>query len=85
MAGMVAFAIVPHRIGVSLLFLFINGFPLGMLWGVSIFLSMWKVRPTADFIGAAFSSEFIFSSGFVKQLADGYLLEFHLSEFWCLS
>ena len=61
-------------------FLFINGFPLGMLWGVVF--SYVEGRRSTDFIGAALAVSFIFSSGFVKSVGGWLLLSFHLSEFW---
>lgn len=56
------FALVPAPY--NIVFLFINGFPLGMLWGV--IFSYIEGRKTTDFIGAALAVSFIFSSGFVK-------------------
>lgn len=61
-------------------FLFVNGFPLGMLWGVVF--SYVEGRRSTDFIGAALAVSFIFASGFVKSVGGWLLLAFHLSEFW---
>jgi MFS family permease len=72
------FAIIPAPY--NAVFLFINGFPLGMLWGVVF--SYVEGRRTTDFIGAALAVSFIFASGFVKSVGGWLLLEFHLSEFW---
>ena len=72
------FAIVPAPY--NAVFLFINGFPLGMLWGVVF--SYIEGRRSTDFIGASLAVSFIFSSGFVKSVGGWLLLEFHLSEFW---
>ncbi len=72
------FAIVPAPY--NAVFLFINGFPLGMLWGVVF--SYIEGRRSTDFIGAALAVSFIFSSGFVKSVGGWLLLQFHLSEFW---
>lgn len=72
------FALVPAPY--NIVFLFINGFPLGMLWGV--IFSYIEGRKTTDFIGAALAVSFIFSSGFVKSVGGWLLLQFHLSEFW---
>lgn len=72
------FALVPAPY--NAVFLFINGFPLGMLWGVVF--SYVEGRRSTDFIGAALAVSFIFSSGFVKSVGGWLLLEFHLSEFW---
>ncbi len=72
------FALVPAPY--NIIFLFINGFPLGMLWG--IIFSYIEGRKTTDFIGAALAVSFIFSSGFVKSVGGWLKLQFHLSEFW---
>jgi hypothetical protein len=72
------FALVPAPYNVA--FLFLNGFPLGMLWGVVF--SYVEGRKTTDFIGAALAVSFIFSSGWVKS-GGGWLLQtFAISEFW---
>lgn len=72
------FAIIPPPY--NAVFLFINGFPLGMLWGVVF--SYVEGRRSTDFIGASLAVSFIFASGFVKSVGGWLLLEFHLSEFW---
>jgi hypothetical protein len=61
-------------------FMFVNGFPLGMIWG--IIFSYVEGRVTTDLIGAALSVSFIFSSGFVKSVAAYIRLHFGVSEFW---
>lgn len=71
------FALVPAPWNV--VFLFINGFPLGMLWGVVF--SYVEGRRATDFIGAALAVSFIFSSGFVKTVG-GWLLQAGVTEFW---
>jgi len=77
-AAWLFFAIIPPPY--NAVFLFINGFPLGMLWGVVF--SYIEGRRSTDFIGAALAVSFIFASGFVKSVGGWLLLEFHLSEFW---
>ena len=72
------FAITPAPWNIP--FMFINGFPLGMIWG--IIFSYVEGRVTTDFIGAALSVSFIFSSGFVKSVAAYIRLHFAISEFW---
>ncbi len=64
----------------NIFFMFINGFPLGMIWG--IVFSYVEGRMTTDFIGAALSVSFIFSSGFVKSVAESIKLHFNITEFW---
>jgi MFS family permease len=72
------FAVVP--VPYNIIFLFINGFPLGMLWGVVF--SYVEGRRTTDFIGAALAVSFIFSSGFVKTVGSFLMLKFNITEFW---
>lgn len=72
------FAIVPAPYNV--VFLFVNGFPLGMLWGVVF--SYVEGRRSTDFIGAALAVSFIFSSGWVKSVGAWLIQSFHVSEFW---
>ena len=77
-AAWLFFALIPPPY--NAVFLFLNGFPLGMLWGVVF--SYVEGRRSTDFIGAALAVSFIFSSGFVKSIGGWLLLSFHLSEFW---
>lgn len=72
------FAIVP--VPYNIIFLFVNGFPLGMLWGVVF--SYIEGRRGTDFIGAALAVSFIFASGFARSAGGWLMLNFHLSEFW---
>ncbi len=72
------FAIVP--LPYNIVFLFINGFPLGMLWGVVF--SYVEGRRSTDFIGAALAVSFIFASGFVKSVGAWLMVDFNVSEFW---
>lgn len=77
-AAWLFFAVVPAPYNV--IFLFINGFPLGMLWGVVF--SYVEGRKSTDFIGAALAVSFIFSAGWVKSVGGWLMLQFHLTEFW---
>ncbi len=72
------FALVPAPY--NIVFLFINGFPLGMLWGV--IFSYIEGRKATDFIGAALAVSFIFSSGFVKSVGGWLMLQYHVTERW---
>jgi len=72
------FAIVPAPYNV--VFLFLNGFPLGMLWGVVF--SYVEGRKSTDFIGAALAVSFIFSAGWVKSVGAWLMIQFHITEFW---
>ncbi|MEI6088045.1 MAG: DUF5690 family protein [Bacteroidota bacterium] len=64
----------------SIIFLFINGFPLGIIWGVVF--SFVEGRRATDFIGAALAVSFIFSSGFVKSVAKTLQINFVISDWW---
>ena len=72
------FAVIPMPY--NIVFLFVNGFPLGMLWGVVF--SYVEGRRSTDFIGAALAVSFIFASGFVKSVGAWLMAEFGISEFW---
>lgn len=72
------FAITP--IPYNIIFLFANGFPLGMLWGVVF--SYVEGRRSTDFIGATLAVSFIFASGFVKSVGLWLSINFNISEFW---
>ena len=64
----------------SVVFLFMNGFPLGIIWG--IIFSFVEGRKATDFIGAALAVSFIFSSGFVKSVAKTLQINFQISDWW---
>ena len=60
--------------------LFLNGFPLGLLWG--IVFSYVEGRRTTDFISAALAVSFIFGSGVSKSTAS-WVMEFAgVNEYW---
>ena len=58
------FSIVPAPANV--IFLFINGLPLGMVWG--LVFSFLEGRKLTEILGAGLSISFIVSSGFVKSI-----------------
>ncbi|MNK22663.1 hypothetical protein D3C87_409430 [compost metagenome] len=72
------FAVIPMPY--NIVFLFINGFPLGMLWGVVF--SYVEGRRSTDFIGATLAVSFIFASGFVKSVGAWLMANFGISELW---
>lgn len=66
--------------GWSLLFLFLNGLPLGMVWGVVF--SYLEGRQTTELLGAALCTSFIVASGVVKSVG-AWLIQFQgVSEYW---
>ena len=72
------FAIVPGPY--NIMFLFMNGFPLGLLWGVVF--SYIEGRRATDFIGAALAVSFIFSSGVVKAIGNYLVVSAGITEHW---
>ena len=76
--SMLFFALVPAPY--SVVFLFTNGFPLGIIWG--IVFSFVEGRRATDFIGATLAVSFIFSSGFVKSIAKSLQIHFVITDWW---
>ena len=64
----------------NILCLFVNGFPLGMTWG--IIFSFAEGRRGTDFIGAAMGASIIVSSGFAKSVGKWLQLYFHITDMW---
>jgi len=60
--------------------LFLNGFPLGLLWG--IVFSYVEGRRTTDFISAALAVSFIFGSGVSKSTASWVMENWGVNEYW---
>ena len=77
-SALLLFALIPAPY--NIIFLFINGFPLGLLWGI-IFTYV-EGRKATDFIGAALAVSFIFSSGFVKSVGKYLQVDFHVTDWW---
>lgn len=60
-------------------FLFANGLPLGMVWG--LVFSFLEGRRNSELLGAGLSVSFIVSSGVVKSTGRYLMLEFGLTDF----
>ena len=58
----------------------VNGFPLGLLWGVVF--SYVEGRRTTDFISAALAVSFIFGSGVAKSTASWVMDAWKVNEYW---
>ncbi|MEL7121848.1 MAG: DUF5690 family protein, partial [Bacteroidota bacterium] len=71
------FGLVPYPY--NFIFLFLNGIPLGMIWG--IVYSYLEGRASSEFLGAGLSASFIISSGAVKSIGK-VVLDWGVSEFW---
>ncbi|CAD5293075.1 MULTISPECIES: DUF5690 family protein [unclassified Imperialibacter] len=76
--ALLGFALAPAPWGI--LFLFLNGLPLGMVWG--LVFSFLEGRQTTEVLGAGLSVSFIFSSGFVKTVGKVVMLSWGVSEDW---
>ena len=61
-------------------FMFLNGFPLGMIWG--IVFSYIEGRRFTDILGVVLSASFIVSSGVVKSVGLFVMNSWGVSEFW---
>jgi MFS family permease len=76
--SLLLFAITPYPY--SAIFMFINGLPLGMIWG--LVFGYIEGRRVTEFIGSMMCVSFIFSSGFVKQVGADLMADCHISEYW---
>jgi hypothetical protein len=72
------FAITPAPY--NIVFLFTNGFPLGLVWGM-IFGHL-EGRRYTEVLGAGLSVSFIFSAGLVKSSGGFIMRDFGVSEMW---
>lgn len=78
LAAWLLFAIIPPPYNFFCLFL--NGFPLGMLWG--IVFSYVEGRRATDVISACLAVSFIFGSGVAKSVASLVMNNWGVSEYW---
>lgn len=64
----------------NLPFIFLNGLPLGMIWGVVF--SYIEGRRHTELLGVAMASSFIISSGIVKGVGSYLMLNLQVPEMW---
>ena len=76
--SLLLFALVPAPF--NIIFLFINGLPLGMVWG--LVFGFLEGRKTSELLGAILSTSFIFASGLAKTVGKWLQLSFHISDWW---
>jgi hypothetical protein len=76
--SLLLFAIVPAPYNIICLFL--NGFPLGMIWG--LVFSYLEGRRSTEFMAAVLSTSLIFASGFVKTVGRTLMHSFGVSEYF---
>lgn len=77
-AALFCFAFVPAPW--NIVFLFINGFPLGLIWG--LVFSYLEGRKSTEFMASVLSISLIFASGFVKTVGRTLLTVSHINQFW---
>jgi len=76
--ALLGFALAP--LPYKFIFLFLNGIPLGLIWG--IVFSYLEGRRTSEMLGAGLCASFIVSSGFVKSIGKIVMDDLGYSEFW---
>lgn len=64
----------------NILFMFLNGLPLGMIWG--IVFSFIEGRKSSELLGVVLCSSFVVSSGMVKSVGKMTIDFWGVSEFW---
>ncbi|WP_226643153.1 DUF5690 family protein [Microbulbifer variabilis] len=77
-SALIIFALVPAPYNVAMLFL--NGLPLGMVWG--LVFSYLEGRRLTEALGAILCVSLIVSSGAVKAIAAYIMLEWEVPELW---
>ncbi|CAM1354748.1 DUF5690 family protein [Tenacibaculum halocynthiae] len=76
--ALLGFAIIPAPY--TIICLFLNGLPLGMIWG--IVFSYIEGRKASELLGVILSSSFIVSSGVVKSIGKWTIDALNVSENW---
>jgi len=64
----------------NFIFLFLNGLPLGMIWG--LVFSYLEGRSVTEILATILSASFIMASGVTKTVGKYLMLTFSVSEFW---
>ena len=78
MIAWLGFGLVPPPF--NLLFMFLNGLPLGMVWG--LMFGYLEGRKFTEVLGASLSVSFIFASGFAKTVASYVMVDWAVTEMW---
>jgi hypothetical protein len=76
--ALLAFAVTPAPWNIAALFL--NGLPLGMIWG--LVFGFMEGRRTSEVLGAILCASFILSSGVVKSVGKWLMVDLNVSPFW---
>jgi len=77
-ASLLLFALIPPPY--NLICMFINGLPLGMVFG--LVFGYLEGRRTTELMGAILATSFIFGSGFAKTIGKWLLLDFNFTDWW---
>ncbi len=72
------FAITPPPY--NIFFLLVNGFPLGMIYG--LVFSYLEGRRSTELLGAVLAASFIFAAGFTQSAGKWLMVEYGLNEWW---
>jgi MFS family permease len=64
----------------NIFFLLLNGFPLGMIYG--LVFGYLEGRRTTELLGAVLASSFIFASGFTQSVGKWVMLEGGIDQWW---
>lgn len=75
--SLLGFAIIPAPW--NIVFLFMNGFPLGMIWG--LVFGYLEGRKSTEFMAAFMSISMIFASGFVKTVGRTLISDYSINEY----
>lgn len=76
--ALLGFAMVPAPY--NIVFLFVNGFPLGMIWG--LVFGYLEGRKATEFMASVLSISLIFASGFVKTAGRTLISNFGVNEYY---
>jgi MFS family permease len=76
--ALLGFALIPAPYNIAMLL--INGFPLGMIWG--LVFGYLEGRRSTEFMAAVMSISLIFASGFVKTTGRMLMDGFHINEYF---
>ncbi|MCZ4222558.1 DUF5690 family protein [Pedobacter rhodius] len=76
--ALLGFALVPAPY--NIFFLFLNGFPLGLIWG--LIFGYLEGRRSTEFMASVLSISLIFGSGFVKTVGQTLIHSYQVSEYF---
>lgn len=72
------FAITPQPY--NIIFLLVNGFPLGVIYG--LVFSYLEGRRSTELLGAVLAASFVFAAGFTQSAGKWLMVEYAISQWW---